>query len=79
MENKNQEPFDYQTARQKLKEQFLTGKSLNGKGGAFAPLLQDRLIDLHSLGTSQQDISAHIKSLMIPISQLLHGALLHIR
>lgn len=35
------EPFDYEAAKQKVKEQFRTGKSLYGKDGAFAPLLQD--------------------------------------
>ena len=43
MENEKQEPFDYEKAKQKLKEQFRTGKSLFGKGGAFAPLLQEML------------------------------------
>ncbi len=37
------EPFDYELAKQKVKEQFRTGKSLYGKDGAFAPLLQDML------------------------------------
>ncbi len=43
MENELQEPFDYEKSKQKLKEQFRTGKSLFGKGGAFAPLLQEML------------------------------------
>lgn len=43
MENAKDEPFDYKLAKQKLKEQFRTGKSLFGKGGAFAPLLQEML------------------------------------
>ena len=43
MENEKQEPFDYEKAKQKVKEQFRTGKSLYGKGGAFAPLLQEML------------------------------------
>lgn len=43
MGNKNQEPFDYELAKQKLREQFRTGKSLFSKGGAFAPLLQEML------------------------------------
>ena len=43
MENEQLEPFDYEKATQKLKEQFRTGKSLFGKGGAFAPLLQEML------------------------------------
>jgi hypothetical protein len=37
------ESFDYELAKQKVKEQFHTGKSLYGKDGAFAPLLQDML------------------------------------
>ncbi len=37
------EPFDYEVAKQKLREQFRTGQSLFGKGGAFAPLLQEML------------------------------------
>lgn len=37
------EPFDYELAKQKVKEQFRTGKSLDGKDGAFAPLLQNML------------------------------------
>jgi putative transposase len=43
MENEKQEPFDYEKAKQKVKEQFRTGKSLYGKDGAFAPLLQDMI------------------------------------
>lgn len=43
MENKTEEPFDYELAKQKLREQFRTGKSLFSKGGAFAPLLQEML------------------------------------
>lgn len=43
MENKNQESFDYEMAKQRLREQFRTGKSLFSKGGAFAPLLQEML------------------------------------
>jgi putative transposase len=43
MENEQNEPFDYEKAKQKLKEQFRTGKSLFSKGGAFAPLLQEML------------------------------------
>ncbi len=37
------EPLDYEAIKQKVKEQFRTGKSLYGKDGAFAPLLQDML------------------------------------
>jgi putative transposase len=43
MENKKQEPFDYEKAKQKVKEQLRSGKSLFGKGGAFAPLLQEMI------------------------------------
>jgi hypothetical protein len=43
MENEQQESFDFEKAKQKLKEQFRTGKSLFSKGGAFAPLLQEML------------------------------------
>lgn len=39
-ENEKQEPFDYEKAKQKVREQFRTGKSLYGKDGAFAHLLQ---------------------------------------
>lgn len=41
MENKNPHNLDYEVMKQKLKEQFRTGKSLFSKGGAFAPLLED--------------------------------------
>jgi putative transposase len=43
MEKEQQEPFDYEKAKQKVKEQFRTGKSLFSKDGAFAPLLQDMI------------------------------------
>ncbi len=43
MENEKQQPFDYELAKQKLREQFRSGTSLFGKGGAFAPLLQEML------------------------------------
>lgn len=43
MENEKQEPFDYEKAKQKVKEQFRTSKSLYGKDGAFAPLLQEMI------------------------------------
>lgn len=42
MENNN-DKFDYEQIKQKVKEQFRSGKSLFGKEGAFAPLLQDML------------------------------------
>ncbi len=41
MENKNPINLDYEVMKQKLKEQFRTGKSLFSKGGAFAPLLEE--------------------------------------
>ena len=43
MKNEQTEPFDYQLAKQKVKEQLRSGKSLFGKEGAFAPLLQEML------------------------------------
>ena len=43
MENKKEMPFDYELAKQKLREQFRTGKSLFSKEGAFARLLQEML------------------------------------
>jgi putative transposase len=43
MENEKQEPFDYEKAKQKVKEQLRSGKSLFDKEGAFAPLLQEML------------------------------------
>jgi len=43
MEKEQQEPFYYEKAKQKVKEQFRTGKSLFSKDGAFAPLLQDMI------------------------------------
>ena len=41
MENKNPTSLDYEVMKQKLKEQFRSGKSLFSKGGAFAPLLEE--------------------------------------
>ena len=41
MENNNPNGLDYEVMKQKLKEQFRTGKSLFSKGGAFAPLLEE--------------------------------------
>lgn len=43
MENKKLQGFDYEEAKQKLKTQLRSGKSLFGKGGAFAPLLEEML------------------------------------
>jgi putative transposase len=43
MQNNQEEPFDYELAKQKVKEQLRSGKSLFSKGGAFAPLLQEML------------------------------------
>ena len=43
MKKQPPESFDYESAKQKVKEQLRTGKSLFGKEGAFAPLLQEML------------------------------------
>lgn len=43
MKKEQSEPFDYEQCKQKLKEQIRTGQPLFGKGGAFAPLLQEML------------------------------------
>jgi len=43
MKKDQPEPFDYEQAKQKLKEQIRSGQPLFGKGGAFAPLLQEML------------------------------------
>ena len=43
MENHQPKPFDYELAKQKVKEQLRSGKSLFSKGGAFAPLLEEML------------------------------------
>jgi len=43
MKKKLSEPFDYELAKQKVKEQLRSGKSLFSKDGAFAPLLQEML------------------------------------
>lgn len=43
MENDAKKPFDYESAKQKVKEQLRSGKSLFSKGGAFAPLLEEML------------------------------------
>lgn len=43
MENKQNNQFDYELAKQKVKEQFRSGKSLFSKGGAFAPLLEEMI------------------------------------
>ena len=40
MRNTSQEPFDYEKAKQKVKVQLRSSKSLFSKDGAFAPLLQ---------------------------------------
>ena len=42
MENKK-DSFDYEAIKKKTLEQFRSGKSLFGKDGAFAPMLQDFL------------------------------------
>lgn len=43
MKKETNEQFDYELAKQKVKEQLRSGKSLFGKDGAFAPLLQEML------------------------------------
>ena len=43
MENKKPAPLDYEKAKQKVKEQFRTCKSLYGKDGAFGPMLKDTI------------------------------------
>jgi putative transposase len=43
MKKEQSGPFDYEQAKQKVKEQLRSGKSLFGKEGAFAPLLQEML------------------------------------
>lgn len=43
MQNDQEQRFDYELAKQKVKEQLRSGKSLFSKGGAFAPLLQEML------------------------------------
>ncbi len=43
MENKQNNQFDYELAKQKVKEQLRSGKSLFSKGGAFAPLLEEMI------------------------------------
>lgn len=40
---KKKEVFDYEALKKKTLEQFRSGKSLYGKGGAFAPLLKEFL------------------------------------
>jgi putative transposase len=55
MEKEPTEAFDYEVAKQKLREQFRTGKSLFGKGGAFAPLLQEMLNSM-----LEGEINAHL-------------------
>ena len=40
---KKKEVFDYESLKKKTLEQFRSGKSLYGKGGAFAPLLKEFL------------------------------------
>lgn len=43
METKENNQFDYELAKQKVKEQLRSGKSLFSKGGAFAPLIEEML------------------------------------
>jgi transposase-like protein len=40
---KQQEPIDYESIKKQALEQFRSGKSLTGKGGAFAPLFKQFL------------------------------------
>ncbi len=40
---KKQEPIDYESIKKQALEQFRSGKSLTGKGGAFAPLFKQFL------------------------------------
>lgn len=40
---KRKEVFDYESLKKKTLEQFRSGKSLYGKGSAFAPLLKESL------------------------------------
>ncbi len=55
MENKDPKPFDYELAKQKVKEQLRSGKSLFSKGGAFAPLLEEMLNSI-----LEGEIDAHL-------------------
>ena len=55
MEKNPTEPFDYEKAKQKVKEQLRSGKSLFGKDGAFAPLLQEMLNSI-----LEGEIDAHL-------------------
>jgi putative transposase len=55
MEKQPSEPFDYEKAKQKVKEQLRSGKSLFGKDGAFAPLLQEMLNSI-----LEGEIDAHL-------------------
>ena len=43
MKKQPSEPFDYELAKQKVREQLRSGKSLFGKEGAFASLLREML------------------------------------
>ena len=52
MKNEHTEPFDYQLAKQKVNRQLCSGKSLFGKEGAFAPLLQEML---HSIPEGEME------------------------
>ncbi len=40
---KQENPIDYESIKMKALEQFRSGKSLTGKGGAFAPLFKQFL------------------------------------
>lgn len=43
MQHEESPKFDYESIKQKVKEQFRSGKSLYGKDGAFGPMLKDIL------------------------------------
>ena len=51
------EDFDYEVLKKKTLEQFRSGKSLTGKGGAFAPLLKQILE-----AALEGELSAHLSS-----------------
>ncbi len=54
MENERQEPLDYEKAKQKVKEQFSTGKSLYGKDGALVRLSSFDLLPINRTANSRK-------------------------
>jgi putative transposase len=50
-------PTDYESMKKKALEQFRSGKSLTGKGGAFAPLLKQFLE-----AALQSELEEHLRS-----------------